>query len=114
MAVLSTRQAWPYCEGLGQPQPTGNPEDYELRWVNGIQTYIRKDLPIEDFPKVNVEDAYHPLELTDAMEEANKIHNVGDFIEHTANGLNEGIHHVGEKFGDAWDNVKDFLEGLGH
>lgn len=114
LAVLSTRQAWPYCQGLEAPKPIGNPEDYELRWVNGIQTYVRKDIPIDRCPKVDVEDAQSPIELTDAIEESHKIHNLGDAIEHAAHGLNNGIQHFGDKVGDAWDNVKDFFEGLGH
>lgn len=114
LAVLSTRQAWPHCQGLEAPKQTGNPENYELRWVNDVQTYVRKDTPVDMCPKIDVEDAHYPIELTDALEESHKIHNLGDVVEHTTHGLSNGIQHFGEKVGDAWDNVKDFFESLGH
>ncbi len=114
LAVLSTRQAWPYCDGLEAPKPIEDPENYELRWVNGIQTYVRKDIPVDVCPKVNVEDAQMPIEMSDAMTEANKLHGISGFVDNVATHIHDGVTNIGEKISDAWDNVKDFFEGLGH
>lgn len=113
LAVLATGQAWPHCNGLGTPHNNvaEHPEDYELRWVNGIKTYVRKDVSTdicpkveEDMPTVDINAAQNDFDMPSAM----------DFIKHPIDSSAEVIAHAVDKTQTAFDNVRDFFESLGH
>ena len=111
LAVLSTRQAWPYCQGLGPASPS-SAKTYESEKViiNGNEMFVRKDI---DVPNIDI-DSEIPTDLPDITSETEKLHGLTGIIDNATTHIHDGIAHLGEKAGNAWDNVKDFFESLGH
>lgn len=110
LAVLSTRQAWPYCLGLGPTYPKEvNPDEFEKRIINGHEVFVKKDM---DVPSIDIDSVDVQNDLPDVASETEKLHGLAGVIDNTTSHIHDGITHFGEKASDAWDNVKDFFEGL--
>lgn len=96
LAVLSTRQAWPYCQGLGQPEYTGNPN---------IETLDPDDPLLEQLKQVGG--------LRGAMNRmGNMYENMQEKFASLGEHLHDGIEHAGDKAHDTYEQAKDFLTDL--
>lgn len=89
LAVLSTHQVWPH------PEPCYSSPRHD------------------DVPKIDL-DSTDSLVDSDTAEEITKLHGLPGIIENVSDHIYDGISHIGDKASNAWDNVKDFLENLGH
>ena len=90
LAVLSTHQVWPHPEPCYSHPKTA------------------------DIPKIDLDSADSSIDLQDSAQEIDKLHGLPGIIENVADHISDGVDYVGDKFHSAWDNVKDFFEGLGH
>ena len=85
LAVLATGQAWPHCNGI-----------------------LGHDMPIPsktpEVPDINLDAAQNDFDMPSVI----------DFIKHPIDGTVEIMAHAVDKTQTAFDNVRDFIEGLGH